>query len=184
VARTILITGGSRSGKSDYALQLAEELPEPWVFVATCPITDDEMADRIRKHRDRRSSKWITIEEPVLLSKAVGEQSNAGVILIDCVTLWINNLLYNAEKQNKTISEADIERLCGELAASCRVVQSTVIIVTNEIGSGIVPENKSTRLYRDLVGKANQVIASYADEVYFVACGLPLALKRGSYETT
>jgi adenosylcobinamide kinase / adenosylcobinamide-phosphate guanylyltransferase len=180
MARVILITGGARSGKSDYARRLAEALPGPRAFVATCPPLDDEMRERIRKHRlERVKSDWHTIEEPLEPAKTLWSASgDFAVFLVDCLTLWINNLLYRAEQQGLVLAEEEMERTCDELLAACARVQGTVIFVTNEVGLSIVPENKLSRLYRDLVGTCNQRMARGADEVYLVTCGIPLTLKK------
>ena len=179
MARVILITGGARSGKSDYALRLAETLPGPRVFVATCPPLDDEMRERIRKHRQERLKRhWHTIEEPVDPAKTLSDSGHFTVFLVDCLTLWVNNLLYRAEKDGVVLSEEVMEQYCGDLLEACSGVQGTVIFVTNEVGLGIVPDNKVARTYRDLVGRCNQVIAGGSDEVYLVSCGIPLTLKK------
>ncbi len=179
MARLILFTGGARSGKSDCALRLAETLPGPRAFVATCTALDDEMRERIRKHRQQRTkTNWQTIEEPLDPAKTLSETCDFEVFLVDCLTLWINNLLHRAEEQGLVFSEADMERTCDELLAACSRVRGTVIFVTNEVGLGIVPDNKVARLYRDLMGRCNQRIASEADEVYLVSCGIPLTLKK------
>lgn len=178
MARLILITGGSRSGKSEYAQLAAERLPEPRYFVATCPRTDDEMARRIQKHRDaRREGLWQTIEEPLEPERSLRVGGGAGVYLIDCITLWVNNLMYQSDRQDRSFTEEEMVGKCQELIAAAGEVNGTVIAVTNEVGSGIVPENASARLYRDLVGRSNQVIAAAADEVILIVCGLPLKLK-------
>ncbi len=181
MARVILVTGGSRSGKSAYAQKLAESLPGARAFVATAPIIDEEMRERVQRHQKarERSAGWNTIEEPVHLARALTEAGRFDVLLVDCLTLWINNVMYEAEKQSQTIEEEGIERLCGEVLDACAAHRGTVIFVTNEVGMGIVPENALARRYRDLVGRCNQAIAARADAVTFVACGIPLHLKEG-----
>jgi adenosylcobinamide kinase / adenosylcobinamide-phosphate guanylyltransferase len=180
VARVILITGGSRSGKSDFARKPAEDLPGPRAFVATCPAVDDEMRERIRRHQQERlHGDWNTIEEQLDLPGILKQCGGFGVILVDCLTLWVNNLMYEADRNAATLTEEDIERKCEALLAACSELPGTVILVTNEVGSGIVPEGKVARLFRDLVGRLNQRIAAAADEVYLVSCGIPITLKKG-----
>jgi adenosylcobinamide kinase / adenosylcobinamide-phosphate guanylyltransferase len=180
MGRIILVTGGSRSGKSAFAQHLAETLPGPRAYVATCPVLDEEMLARVVKHRKARNvTSWDTIEETVDLARVLRE-SRHPVILIDCLTLWINNLMYRAEQEHLTITEEQVSSLCHDLLSWCRNSASTVIFVTNEVGMGIVPENASARLFRDLSGRAGQVIASGADEVYVTFCGIPVLIKGSS----
>lgn len=179
MAEVILITGGSRSGKSAYAQKIAETLTGPRLFVATCPLIDDEMRERIRKHQKKRqASDWQTIEETVDLAGAVSGGRDYQVMLVDCLTLWVNNLMHEAQREGRDITEEDISHLCRELLAVCAELNSTVIFVTNEVGMGIVPDNPTSRKYRDLAGRCNQIIASGADTVTIVTCGLPLHLKQ------
>lgn len=178
MARLILVTGGSRSGKSEYARLAAERLPEPRYFVATCPRTDEEMDRRIEKHQEaRRNARWETIEEPLEPERVLRSGSRNGVYLIDCVTLWVNNVMYQEGLEGRTLTEDDMVRRCGKLVDAATEVAGTIFLVTNEVGSGIVPENAAARLYRDLVGRCNQVLAAHSDEVVLVVCGLPMKLK-------
>lgn len=178
MGKLIVVTGGARSGKSSFAQDLAESLEGPRTFLATCPRVDSEMDDRIQKHiADRAKKNWDTIEEEVALAQVLAN-SAASVILIDCLTLWVNNLLYLNESQGLDFSESEMVDHCHQLLKECKKYQGTIICVTNELGSGIVPENKTARLYRDLVGRCNQTLAAQADEVVLVSCGLPLYLKR------
>jgi adenosylcobinamide kinase / adenosylcobinamide-phosphate guanylyltransferase len=178
MAKIALVTGGCRSGKSDYAQRLAESLPPPRLYVATCPVTDDEMASRIERHRQaRRDRDWQTAEEQIDLRAVLSAHAHHNAILIDCVTLWINNLMYQAERQTRRIGEDEIaDRVASTLdaAAACR---GTVIFVTNEVGLGVVPENAQARCYRDLVGRANQILAARAESVTLLCCGIPVQLK-------
>ena len=177
MARVILITGGSRSGKSRQAQGIAEEEGNRKVFVATCPRVDAEMAARIERHREERAGKgWETVEETVdlvgVLARIAGD-----AVLVDCLTLWINNLLFAGEPSAELVDEDWVEARCGELLEVCRGRQGTVVFVTNEVGLGIVPDNPLARRYRDLVGRCNQVMARGADRVIFMVSGLPLILK-------
>jgi adenosylcobinamide kinase / adenosylcobinamide-phosphate guanylyltransferase len=179
MARIVLVTGGCRSGKSAYAQQLAESLPSPRLFVATCPVTDDEMRRRIEQHRQaRRDRGWETVEEQVDLAGVFRRHAEQSVLLVDCVTLWVNNLMYDAERESRPLSEADVAERCEEMLAAADGCRGTVSFVTNEVGLGVVPENAQARLYRDLIGRANQTIAARADAVTLVCCGIPLHLKE------
>lgn len=178
MARIILITGGSRSGKSIYAQQIAESMAEDRTYIATCPVVDEEMEERIRKHREaRRAGNWQTIEETTDLAAALTRAKESAVILIDCLTLWVNNLMYQAELQKKDIREEDIVERCRDILDACGAISGTVIFVTNEIGMGIVPDNAMSRRYRDLAGRCNQIMAGRADAVVFMVSGLPLNMK-------
>lgn len=169
----ILVTGGTRSGKSSFAQNLAEAAKGRKAFIATAEPLDNEMKKRITRHKKERPAGWDTIEEPLHLEKVVNKSGeDYDVLLIDCITLWISNLLVN-----KSMNEKTILRKISTLVARCKQISSRVIIVTNELGMGIVPVNKVSRLYRDLVGKANQLIAEEADEVYFLVSGIPMKLK-------
>jgi adenosylcobinamide kinase / adenosylcobinamide-phosphate guanylyltransferase len=179
VARIVLVTGGCRSGKSAYAQQMAESLPPARVFVATCPVTDDEMRRRIEQHRlSRRDRGWETVEEQLDLAGVLRRHTEHNVLLVDCVTLWINNLMYQAEQTSRDLTEADVAERCRQMLEAAARCRGTVLFVTNEVGLGVVPENPQARLYRDLTGRANQIIAEQADMVTLVCCGIPLHLKE------
>lgn len=178
MARIALVTGGCRSGKSAYAKRLAESLPPSWLYVATCPVTDDEMAMRIERHRRaRRDRDWETVEEQIDLPGVFRSHGHHNVILVECVTLWINNLMYQAEREARQVSEDEIADRVGLTLDGAAACCGTVIFVTNEVGLGVVPENAQARRYRDLVGRASQILAARAESVTLVCCGIPLPLK-------
>jgi adenosylcobinamide kinase/adenosylcobinamide-phosphate guanylyltransferase len=178
MAEIILITGGSRSGKSAFAEKTAEALPGPHAYIATCPVIDPETEERIRKHREARRGKgWKTIEETIDLAGVIRRTGACRVLLVDCLTLWINNLLYEAGKRGEIYTEEAAVGRCQELTDSCGAFGGTVIFVTNELGMGIVPENETARRFRDIAGRCNQEMAAAADTVTLVVSGIPLNLK-------
>ena len=175
-----LITGGARSGKSSYGLKRAEALSASRLFVATCPDIDGEMSERVARHRKEREGRgWQTVECELDLD-AVFDKYGAGydVILIDCLTLWVNNLLFAAEKTGELFDDHVMKSRCQDWLEKIEDYPGQVICVTNEVGLGIVPDNPLARKYRDLVGTCNQLIGMHADEVVFVSCGIPLFLKQ------
>ena len=168
--RNILIGGGVRSGKSDFALRLARRLGPRRVFVATAQAFDDEMRLRIAEHRRTRGPDFETHEEPLALPATL--RSLAGdVVVVDCLTLWLSNLLLRDETSTAVLAAVD------ELVAVLRDRRRSVILVTNEVGMGIVPETPLGRRFRDLAGIAHQRLARVADDVYFAALGIMLRLK-------
>lgn len=178
MAQIIFITGGSRSGKSSHAQRLAESMAGPRTYVATCPPVDDEMAARITRHQaQRKVASWSTIEAPLGLSDALRETRDSRVRVIDCLTLWVNNLLFEAQKQDKFFTEDDMADHCRNVLVACRELDGTVIFVANEVGMGIVPDNALSRQFRDLAGRCNQSIAAGSDCVILVVSGVPLCIK-------
>ncbi len=177
MARIVLVTGGSRSGKSDYAQKYAESLAGTKAYVATCPVIDSETAERVKKHQEKRAgAAWSTIEENVNLAGVI---SGCGhdILLVDCLTLWVNNVMYEAGQAGSNVTEDDIALLCLDIIKACRGSAGTVIFVTNEVGMGIVPDNPEARKFRDLAGRCNQSIAEHADEAWFVVSGMPVKIK-------
>jgi len=171
--KVVLILGGARSGKSGFALRLAQELGQKVLFVATAEPLDEEMRERIEEHRKRRPESWRTLEAPLEVGRRISQElKDEEVVLIDCLTLLLSNLMGEGGKLQER-AEAELEGLlrCMEEA------RASFILVSNEVGMGIVPEHKSGRLFRDLQGRANQLLADRADEVYFMVAGLPLRLK-------
>jgi adenosylcobinamide kinase/adenosylcobinamide-phosphate guanylyltransferase len=163
MARIVLIIGGSRSGKSAYAQMQAEALPGPRAYVATCPVMDGEMAERVRKHRQARKGRgWETIEEPCDLAGALAGAAGFPVLLVDCLTLWVNNLFYAAEQQGRPFTEEEMAERARELIAAADAFSGTLFFVANELGMGIVPGEEPTRRFRDCAGRLNQCVAAAA----------------------
>lgn len=177
MAEIILITGGARSGKSRHAQRLAEAMPGKKLFVATCPVTDEEMGERIERHRlDRQGAGWQTVEETVDLEQILLGYQDSEVVLLDCLTLWLNNLLFTDSANS--LDEAAVSARVKKIIAACAGRSGKVIMVTNEVGLGIVPENSLARRYRDLVGRCNQEVAAAAAQVIMTICGIPLNVKE------
>ncbi len=183
MAKIILITGGARSGKSSYALERAESISTKRLFVATCPKIDSEMSERVRRHQEERKGRgWVTIESETDLAAVFTEQTEGfDIVLIDCVTLWVNNILFTDEGHGPAVDDHRIGALCNEWLETANHFTGTVICVTNEVGLGIVPDNALARKYRDLVGTCNQLIGRKACEVILVSCGIPLFLKKSEH---
>jgi len=179
MAKIILVTGGSRSGKSGYAQKLAEAIPGPRAYIATCPVIDLEMKVRVEKHREtRRTSDWETIEETLDLAGAIRRSATYRVLLVDCLTLWVNNLLYEAGRRGEVFTEEATTVRCREVIDACGAFPGTVFFVTNELGMGIIPDNETARRFRDCSGRCNQMLAEAAGTVTLVVSGIPLRLKN------
>jgi adenosylcobinamide kinase/adenosylcobinamide-phosphate guanylyltransferase len=167
----VFIVGGARSGKSAHALSLASNGTGRKVFVATAQALDPEMKARIDAHRLERGALWETVEEPLDLAGVVSGLGSGNAVVIDCLTLWLSNLLHSGMGDEK------IKEAAAFLAKECAASPSLVIAVSNEVGLGLVPENALARRFRDLSGWMNQKMASMAGQAWFVASGLPLKLK-------
>ena len=166
---TLLVLGGARSGKSRYAEARILASPGEPVYIATAQAFDDEMVDRIARHRDDRGAGWRTIEAPLDLPEAIAAESGRGAaVLVDCLTLWTSNLL---------LADADADRATDRLLAAIAAHAGPLVLVSNEVGLGIVPDNALSRRFRDAAGRMHQAVAAMVDEVQFVAAGLPLKLK-------
>ena len=173
MAQSIFILGGAKSGKSGYALAAAESLAPRRVFVATAQAYDSEMRERIARHQEERGPSWRTVEEPLDISGVLRRESRPGqVIVVDCLTLWLSNLM-----TQEAVDKAQLPARFQGLAAAVEACAAPVILVANEVGLGIVPENALARAYRDQAGALNQLMAKTAGRVVFVAAGLPLMLK-------
>ena len=166
-----LILGGTRSGKSQYAEQLAIAGGKQLVYIATAYIGDNEMLERIGLHRSRRSAAWQLVEEPIDLAGALAQHSSAThCVLVDCVTLWLSNVLHES-------GNADIQTRIDALCHAVRSAEGEVILVSAEVGLGVIPANALARRYADLLGLLNQQLAERCDEVTLVVAGLPHKLK-------
>ena len=161
-----LVLGGARSGKSRHAESLITAGPPPWVYVATAEPLDDEMTSRIAAHRARRGAGWRDLEAPRDLAGALAGLRDA--VLVDCLTLWLSNLM---------LADADIEAESARLEDVLTRMAAPVVLVSNEVGSGIVPDNALARRFRDAQGRLNQRIAARADRVVLMVAGLPLVVK-------
>jgi adenosylcobinamide kinase / adenosylcobinamide-phosphate guanylyltransferase len=167
VPKLTLVLGGARSGKSRHAEGLIAALPPPWTYVATAEAGDEEMAARIKSHRERRGAQWRTIEAPRELAKALAACGD-GPVLVDCLTLWLSNLM---------LAEANVEEETVQLEETLAATKGPLVLVANEVGSGIVPGYPLGRRFRDMQGILNQRIAARAERVILMVAGLPLALK-------
>lgn len=171
--KSILIGGGARSGKSSFAQQMAEKANGRRLYLATAQAFDQEMRQRIAKHQADRGRAWPrTLEEPLEIAPALREAvAENDIILVDCLTLWLSNLLGRGDSDEEIMSTVD------ELAAIMRNPRAMIILVGNEVGLGLVPEHPLGRRFRDLAGLTNQKLAAACDEVYFTIWGLPQKLK-------
>jgi adenosylcobinamide kinase/adenosylcobinamide-phosphate guanylyltransferase len=171
--KRILVGGGVRSGKSAFAVSLARRLGERRAFVATAQGVDDDMRDRIAHHRRERGNGFTTIEEPIELVTALRRLSDVDVVVIDCLTVWIANLLVQG------VGESVIATRVDELVTLLASLPFHTIMVTNEVGMGVHPETQLGRTFRDVIGRAHQRLARVADEIYFAALGVILRLRPG-----
>ncbi|WP_458790149.1 bifunctional adenosylcobinamide kinase/adenosylcobinamide-phosphate guanylyltransferase [Yoonia sp. MH D7] len=168
MAKTILITGGARSGKSRIAEARCLQMGNPAIYIATAQAFDDEMRTRIAEHQSRRGPEWHTIWEPFALSEALTASDGKGPRLVDCLTLWLSNLI---------LTDQDWRAAGHALITTLAAQTSPVVLVTNEVGMGIVPENALARAFRDAAGLINQWVASEACEVTLAVSGLPMKVK-------
>jgi adenosylcobinamide kinase/adenosylcobinamide-phosphate guanylyltransferase len=169
----VLIIGGCRSGKSRRALNIALSMAgDQKIFIATCIPQDDEMQLRVASHRKERGQAWQTVEAPLRLPEAILQNAQSGsIVLVDCLTLWINNLMM----EDESIQYSD-DRI-AQLLEAVKTAEGPVVLVSNEVGTGIVPENKLARAYRDLMGSVNQAVAGAVDRVEMMVAGIPAVIK-------
>lgn len=174
----IFILGGARSGKSSFALKLAESIKGKRLYIATAEALDDEMAKRIKKHKKERGNNWNTIEEPIRIANVIKRNKGYDVILLDCLTLWVSNLMHReARSKGQGARGGRTLQKITDLISACKKAKASIIIVSNEVGLGIVPDNPLARQFRDIAGFANQKIADAAGEVYFMVSGIPSKIK-------
>jgi adenosylcobinamide kinase/adenosylcobinamide-phosphate guanylyltransferase len=167
----VVLLGGARSGKSQLAVQLAARASAPVVFLATGEAGDEEMADRIARHRQERPASWSTVEEPVELEQAVAGAAGESTLIVDCLSLWVSNLI-------ETRTAQEIEAVASAAAHVAAARPGLTVAVSNEVGLGIVPDNALARDYRDVLGRVNALWVAAADEAYFVVAGRTIKLEE------
>jgi adenosylcobinamide kinase/adenosylcobinamide-phosphate guanylyltransferase len=163
-----LVLGGACSGKSRYAEALIARAPKPWVYIATAEASDDEMAERIKAHQARRAAGWQTVEAPHDIPDAIDQAPANAAVLVDCLTLWLSNLMEGS---------FDIDAQIARLQKALKGRASPTVLVSNEVGLGIVPDNALARRFRDAQGQLNQRMASQAARVVMMVAGIPIAVK-------
>lgn len=165
------ITGGSRSGKSSHAQKLAEEAGKKRLYIATAQALDDEMAKRISRHQKERGKDWRTVEEPVNIAEVIGTSNEYEAILLDCLTLWLCNVMHEEESDEIIFEQID------NLVRACIECKTNLIVISNETGSGIIPGDPLSRRFSDLAGLMNQKMAAAANQVILTVSGIPLTIK-------
>lgn len=180
MSKTIFILGGARSGKSRFALELGKQQSGHKIYLATAEARDAEMRERIAQHRRKRSADWETIEEPLRLSETLQSlEERADVVLIDCLTLWLSNLMMDERR-----SDGAISKKMSQLVDTVAKTTLTIIAVSNEVGQGIVPADPLARRFRDFSGLLHQRYAAIAEQVYFMTAGIPQRIKGNKDEQT
>ncbi|MCR5834057.1 MAG: bifunctional adenosylcobinamide kinase/adenosylcobinamide-phosphate guanylyltransferase [Selenomonadaceae bacterium] len=180
MGKIILVTGGARSGKSIFAEKLALKLGGGRAaYIATAQIFDEEMSHRVKMHQARRGKEWRTFEAPINAEKKISEAGKIfDAVLFDCVTIYVSNFICAADLDDEEKLYADLRRLIDELIDAAEKSSAVTIFVSNEVGGGIVPENKLARRFRDLAGIANQMIAAHADKVFLTVSGIAVDIKK------
>jgi adenosylcobinamide kinase/adenosylcobinamide-phosphate guanylyltransferase len=178
--KVTLVTGGARSGKSTYAQEMAMKAGLPVLFVATAEAGDEDMRKRIEEHKKSRPADWVTLEATSNIGNRIAENiGKARLVIIDCLTLLINNIFMQYDETTDTdIAEKGVMTEIEELIDCMERTEADFVIVTNETGLGIVPADRVSRLYRDMLGRANQRLAQHADDVYMLIAGIPVAIKK------
>jgi len=175
------VTGGARSGKSEIAEQLASAVSERVTYIATAAVYDEEMADRVRRHRERRPPGWRTVEETHRLAEVLAGIPAGSCVLVDCLTIWISNILVEESLSDNELKDLEKEEYIlaetERFLVTARQHGLTLVLVSNEVGCGVVPANKLGRLFRDIAGRVNRRVAAEADRVYLVTAGIPVEIK-------
>ena len=169
--KIIFISGSVRSGKSGFAVSRAKKFKTPVVFIATCRPLDDEMKERVHKHKQNRPKTWKTIEEDMDIAAVIRRLKEKDTAILDCLTLWISNLLLAG------LNEKEISRRIKDFIAALKQTPASVVIVSNEVGWGIVPDNRLSRIFRDIIGTLHQRIAAVSDEVHLMVAGIAMKIK-------
>lgn len=174
----VLIIGGCRSGKSEYAEKLAGRMSDSVIYLATAKITDKDFQKRVEEHRRRRPESWQTIEEPLEIEQVLRKRtlSKGDVVIIDSLSTWLTNLIYQDGHFNH--DEEKVLKKVEEISEMFKSIEAEVVIVSDEVGFGVIPPYAEGRMFRDLNGKANQIIASVAEKVYLVVAGIPMEIKN------
>lgn len=187
MGKIIFILGGARSGKSTFAVNLAKKMSKKVVYLATAQAGDREMAQRINMHKNSRPSCWRTIEEPIEITKALKAPLSEKVLILDCLTLYISNVLTAKEKvfRKGSYIQKNLEvKIINDIFSLIKRIKNfkkhIFIIVSNEVGLGIVPTNPLARCFRDIAGRVNQILAQHSNEIYFLAAGVPLKIRKNN----
>jgi len=187
MGKIVLVTGGARSGKSAFAEEMCYQYGEKIAYIATAAALDEGMVDRIKKHQERRPSSWTTIEQQQNIHHVFENtpSENVDIYLLDCLTVWTTNVMLGdfsldwdtLSRDKINLIEAEMLKQINTMINEVRRLNTNIIVVTNEVGLGIVPENRLARIFRDIAGKANELLAKNADEVHFVVSGIPMRIK-------
>ena len=169
--KIVFITGSVRSGKSDFAVKLAKQWGKDVIFLATCKPADNEMRKRVKKHKKSRPGEWKVIEENIDISSVIKNTKKDKLVIIDCITLWVSSLLLSGLKEKKIIEKIN------EFTDTLKKTKLPLVIVSNEVGWGIVPDNEISRIFRDIIGIAHQKISKVSQEVYLLVSGIALKIK-------